>query len=353
MGKHGETLVIDWGLAKAVGRTDHESASDEQPLLPASASGSAETLPGSALGTPAYMSPEQAAGDLERLGPRSDVYGLGATLYCLLAGRCPFAQGDVLAVLRAVQKGDFPPPSRHNPSLDRALEAVCLQAMALDPADRYATPRALAEDIERWAADEPVSAYLDPWAVRAARWGRRHRTLVSSTAALLLTAVVALLGIAALLEKSRADLKAEKSRTEDEKQRAVRAAAEAGSINRFFHEYVLAAPRPAGLEGGVGKDITMREAIDLAVPRVAAAFLGQPGIEADVRTTLGDTYYALGRYTEATSQLEAALSLRSGVLGPDHPDTLRAQNSLALALEYCEKFDDAESLYRRTLDARG
>ena len=326
VGKHGETLVIDWGLAKAVGRTDHESASDEQPLLPASASGSAETLPGSALGTPAYMSPEQAAGDLERLGPRSDVYGLGATLYCLLAGRSPFAQGDVVAVLRAVQKGDFPPPSRHNPSLDRALEAVCLQAMALDPADRYATPRALAEDIERWAADEPVSAYLDPWAVRAARWGRRHRTLVSSTAALLLTAVVALLGIAALLEKSRADLKAEKSRTEDEKQRAVRAAAEAGSINRFFHEYVLAAPRPAGQEGGVGKDVTMREAIDLAVPRVAAAFPGQPGIEADVRTTLGDTYYALGRYTEATAQLEAALSLRSGVLGPDHPDTLRTQN---------------------------
>ncbi len=96
-----------------------------------SSSGSAETLPGSALGTPAYMSPEQAGGDLERLGPRSDVYSLGATLYCLLTGRPPVEDDDVGAVLRAVQKGDFPPPRRLDPAIDPALEAVCLKAMAL------------------------------------------------------------------------------------------------------------------------------------------------------------------------------------------------------------------------------
>ena len=92
LGKHGETLVVDWGLAKAVGRADPSAG--EQTIAPSS-SGSSETLPGSALGTPAYMSPEQAGGDLDRLGPRSDVYSLGATLYCLLTGQPPFEGDDI------------------------------------------------------------------------------------------------------------------------------------------------------------------------------------------------------------------------------------------------------------------
>ncbi len=110
VGKHGETLVVDWGLAKMLGRTEPGVVPGERPLIPSLSSGSAETLPGSALGTPAYMSPEQAVGDLEHLGPRSDVYSLGATLYCLLTGKPPFENDDVGSVLRTVQKGDFAPP---------------------------------------------------------------------------------------------------------------------------------------------------------------------------------------------------------------------------------------------------
>ena len=105
VGKHGETLVVDWGLAKAVGRADPSVG--EQTLAPSSG-GSSETLPGSALGTPAYMSPEQARGELNRLGPRSDVYSLGATLYCLLTGKPPFEGDDIGAVLHAVQEGRIP-----------------------------------------------------------------------------------------------------------------------------------------------------------------------------------------------------------------------------------------------------
>ena len=115
LGDHGETLVVDWGLAKTMGSSD--PASGERTLRLSAASGSADTLPGSALGTPAYMSPEQAEGDLLRLGPRSDVYSLGTTLYCLLTGRPPY-EGQVYEVLRQVQRGDFapPPPGR---SVDR------------------------------------------------------------------------------------------------------------------------------------------------------------------------------------------------------------------------------------------
>jgi tetratricopeptide (TPR) repeat protein len=138
------------------------------------------------------MSPEQAQGDLEHLGPRSDVYGLGATLYCLLTGRPPREDDDAGTVLHAVQKGDFPPPRRLEPAIDPALEAVCLRAMALRAEDRYPTPRALAEDIEHWMADEPVSAWREPWAMRARRWMRRRRTAVTAAGVLLVATVIGL-----------------------------------------------------------------------------------------------------------------------------------------------------------------
>ncbi len=202
VGKHGETLVVDWGLAKATGRAESGSGSEpgERTLVPSSASGSAETLPGIALGTPAYMSPEQAEGDLERLGPRSDVYSLGATLYYLLTGRPPFA-GEVGEVLGAVQRGEFPPPRQHDATIDPALEAVCLKAMAHQPADRYASPRALADDVERWMADEPVSAWREPIARRSRRWVRRHLTAVTAAAVAL---VAGLAGVGAIAARAGA-----------------------------------------------------------------------------------------------------------------------------------------------------
>jgi tRNA A-37 threonylcarbamoyl transferase component Bud32 len=193
LGPYGETLVVDWGLAKVVGRGEAaiRSGAAEATLQPRSGSGSSETLPGTALGTPAYMSPEQAEGRLDQVGPLSDVYSLGATFYCLLTGKPPL-EGEVGEVLRRAQRGEFPPPRGVNQRLPPALEAVCLKAMATMPADRYPSPRALAEDIEHWLADEPVTAHGEPWHARLARWGRRHRQAVATAAVLLLAAVVAL-----------------------------------------------------------------------------------------------------------------------------------------------------------------
>jgi tRNA A-37 threonylcarbamoyl transferase component Bud32 len=190
LGPYGETLVVDWGLAKTVGRPDGEAASPEGTLRPASATDSAPTQAGAALGTPPFMSPEQAAGRLDQLGPASDVYSLGATLYCLLTGRAPFERGDVGEVLQKVQKGAFPPPRQVKRAVPAALEAICLKAMALRPEDRYAAARALADDIEHWLADEPVAAYREAWAARAGRWMRRHKPAVAGMAAALLASVL-------------------------------------------------------------------------------------------------------------------------------------------------------------------
>ena len=220
VGRHGETLVVDWGLAKAVGRTDRRTELDERTIVPSSGSGSAETIPGSALGTPAYMSPEQAAGDLERLGPPTDVYSLGATLYCLLTGATPFQGDDVSALLGSVQRGEFPRPRKLDPTIDRALEAVCLGAMSTRPEDRYATPRALADDIERWMADEPVSVRREPWTERARRWLGRHRTFVTA-AAVAVTVITASLGtIAGLQAQSNRQLFEKNAELQSARQRA-------------------------------------------------------------------------------------------------------------------------------------
>jgi serine/threonine-protein kinase len=217
LGRHGETLVVDWGLAKAIGRVNPSGG--EQTITPSS-SGSSETLPGSALGTPAYMSPEQARGELDRLGPRSDVYSLGATLYCLLTGVPPFS-GDPMDVIPRVQRGDFRPPRDLDPAIDRALQAVCLKAMALQSEDRYGSCRALADDIERWMADDPVSALADRWSQRVARWSRRHRSATRAAAASLVAittvATLAALAIGREQSQTRDALKAEQKARQSER----------------------------------------------------------------------------------------------------------------------------------------
>jgi serine/threonine-protein kinase len=180
LGKYGETLVVDWGLAKAVGSRQQAAGSEEQTeptLRPSSGSGVAATQMGSAIGTPAYMSPEQAAGQLDKLGPASDIYSLGATLYALLTGQSPFREGDVGEVLENVRAGGFVPPRRINADIPAPLEAICLKAMATNPQDRYRTCDLLAEDIEHWLADEPVAAFRDPWKTRIRRWANRHPSI--------------------------------------------------------------------------------------------------------------------------------------------------------------------------------
>jgi eukaryotic-like serine/threonine-protein kinase len=185
LGKYGETLVVDWGLAKAIGVDSHPVDSVELPVRPASAETSTQTQLGRVVGTPAYMSPEQASGRVDILGPATDIYSLGATLYHILTGQAPFGVDDWEELLGNVQMGRFDAPRALIPDIAKPLEAICLKAMAKRPTDRYATARHLADDIERYLADEPVAAYAEPLSARVWRWMRRHRAAVVGTGAVL------------------------------------------------------------------------------------------------------------------------------------------------------------------------
>jgi serine/threonine-protein kinase len=204
LGKYGETLVVDWGLAKSLDWSGPDADAGEGPLRPPSRNAiPGATRTGSALGTPAYMSPEQAAGRLDQLGPASDVYSLGATLYCLLSGKAPFDGDDLNALMEKVRSGTFAPPRSVRPDVPRALEAICLKAMALACADRYASAKDLADEIERWLADEPVSALPESWSQHLARWTRRHRAATQAAAvALVVISAVSIISVL-LIDQAR------------------------------------------------------------------------------------------------------------------------------------------------------
>jgi serine/threonine-protein kinase len=194
--RYGETLVADWGLAKdtlAAGRGPEGRPVDGG----GSTSGSGSPTPtrgGRGFGTRGFMSPEQAAGDWDRVGPASDVYALGATLRTVLTGHWPAVTGPTAGQPAQLAGGLPAAPPRPAP-VARPLRAICDKAMAPDPRDRYATALDLATDVEQWLAGEPVSAWPEPPAARARRWLGRHRTLTAVALAAVLVAA-ACLGVA-------------------------------------------------------------------------------------------------------------------------------------------------------------
>ncbi len=215
LGQFGETIVLDWGLAKR--RDDHltiapdaDAQADLKPVSQADGAPEVAAAPrgdddatrdGTVLGTPIYMAPEQAAGQVELIDQRSDVYSLGVILFELLTGTTPDAT-NALNTHRKTERSDVtdgadrpsPSPRRLRTSIPRAMDAICRRALHSDRQRRYATAGELAADLERLLADEPVSAAVDPWIDRLKRWSRRHRTLVVSVAAV---GVAALFGLAA------------------------------------------------------------------------------------------------------------------------------------------------------------
>ncbi|HMO93938.1 MAG TPA: serine/threonine-protein kinase [Pirellulaceae bacterium] len=311
IGPFDETVVLDWGLAKQTNSQETEQAvANEFPLQTdscstASSGQDSKSFHGSVLGTPAYMSPEQATGDLSEIRPATDIYGLGATLYLLLCGQAPCRGNSLGEVLAKVKQGDFPPPRAIRSDVPRALEAVCLKAMSHKPVDRYSDARALADDIEHWLADEPVTVYQDPWYVQTRRWLSRHRTL-----AVAMTAVAAAVFFASgvfnlVLDRKNRQLDLAKTRAE----------ANYTQSRNALQNMVEVIVRDSALANNAAL-FPVREAVLERAMENARALLARNPDDMNVRiesaalaACLADTQRMVGKYAEARQILAEALLL--------------------------------------------
>jgi tetratricopeptide (TPR) repeat protein/tRNA A-37 threonylcarbamoyl transferase component Bud32 len=199
LGAFGEVIVLDWGLARLTG----EPEPGPPPMDLGSKDGLESTRQGHVVGTPAYMSPEQAQGRLDILGPPTDVYGLGAVLLHILTNEPPYSAPTPEEIQTQVVNDPVKPPHLRAVGVPPALDAVCLKALSKKPDDRYESASALADEVQHWLADEPVQAYPEPVAVRASRWARRHKAVVSAATVFMAVSVIALATASTLIYREK------------------------------------------------------------------------------------------------------------------------------------------------------
>ncbi len=353
--------VIDFGLAKALSAA---GTLTDRTLY---------TAFGTVVGTPLYMAPEQVGLNALDVDTRSDVYALGVILYELLTGTTPLEsrqlkQASWEEVRRVIREDEPPRPSLRLSSSDLLaslaasrqteplkltrmvrgdLDWIVMKCLEKDRTRRYESASALARDIERYLHDEPVEASPPSRRYRLRKFARKHRRLIGTAAGFVLL-VAAGAGVSTwqamrAREAERAALLARDDAAEQLRQ-AKRSEARASAVVKFFQNKVLSAARPKGQEGGLSRDATVREALDRAEPEIAAAFAGEPLVEASIRNTLGVSYWYLGDQEKGLEQQKHAIALRRQELGPEHPETVGAMNDLAIVLSQIGKFAEAQKI---------
>lgn len=364
LGQYGETLVVDWGLAKSQSQADSaDQRTEDRAVGTSSGTSGSETQPGSAIGTPAYMSPEQAAGRIQELGPTTDVYSLGATLYHLLAGQPSIKGKSREETLQCVMNGDIAPPRSLIPSIPAALEAICKKAMQLAPSNRYSSPQAFSADVERFLADEPIDCFKEPLSTQTRRFVRRHQVPVTGGLATVVVAAIALGILFAFSEASNRTIRSQnqllvaaRNDAEDERMKAVESAQEAArqasvaqAVSSFLRYDLLSQAsigKQSAAAGGRNSDMRVRELLDRAASAIGSSLAEQPAVEAAIRVTIGNTYRGLGVYDKAEEQLNAARKVVEGKLSKDDPTTLECLSDIVSLLTDQGRYDEAELLQK-------
>ncbi|MBI2477348.1 MAG: tetratricopeptide repeat protein, partial [Planctomycetia bacterium] len=376
VGSFGEVVVLDWGLAKMIDQPDDddENLLNSRPISVTDDVGTEATMQGAVLGTLPYMATEQAAGRIDKIDARTDIYGLGAILFAVLTGNHPHRGTSTREVRSQILNEPTPRVRTENSMVPPALDAICAKAMAKKQSERYAKARDLAEDVRRWLADEPIGCYAEPITARVGRWLRRHRTWTQAIAATLL--IVTSVSVAAVLVVDRA-----RQAERDAKERAnaslqAETLAKAEATRRFEEARDAVDTMMTGVSEVLayfpGMQALREQLLTQAVERYGeftAAKEDDPELQAETARAmirLGDVFRGLSKYDLAKSTYEEAAQRMRSLLDDD-PNSKDARLQLAVARaklgvlqtdlgdyeESVRSYDESLRLYDEQLKSQG